>query len=329
MSTLAEIRKKLQEQENKNNRTNLSQDTTLFPFWNMPMGTTTTTRFLQDGDASNVYFWRERQMIKIPFSGVKGGDQNKSVTVNVPCVEMWDEKCPIHDEIRPWFKDPNMEDLAKTYWKKRSFLFQGFVTESSLKEENVPENPIRRFIFSPPIFNIVKTALMDPDFPEIPTDIENGTDFKINKTPQGQYAGYNTSTWARRERSLSQTERDAIEKYGLFDLNSFMPKKPNEKELQAIFDLFEASVDGQLYDQDRFGEFYKPTGMAQSNDTDTSDTDTNDAFAKANTTKSGNTTAKTSSKKEEPDDTENVSDSSGKNKAEDILAALRKRKTNS
>lgn len=316
MSTLAEIRKKLLEQENKNNRNNASQDTTLFPFWNMPMGTTTTTRFLADGDKNNVYFWRERQMIRIPFSGIKGGDQNKSVTVTVPCMEMWDEKCPIHDEIRPWFKDPNMEDLAKTYWKKRSFLFQGFVVDSSLKEENTPENPIRRFIFSPPIFNIVKTALMDPDFPEIPTDIENGTDFKINKTPQGQYAGYNTSSWARRERSLSQYERDAIEQYGLFDLNSFMPKKPNEKELQAIFDMFEASVDGQLYDPERFGEYYKPSGMTSGNDNE-------DETA----SKPAAQPQKTQPKKEEPVSSDVDSDSNGKNKAEDILAALRKRKT--
>lgn len=318
MSTLAEIRKKLLEQENKNNRNTGLLDNTLFPFWNMPMGTTTTVRFLEDADKSNVYFWRERQMIKIPFSGVKGGDQTRPVTVTVPCVEMWDEKCPIHEEIRPWFKDPNMEDMARTYWKKRSYLFQGFVVDTSLKEENVPENPIRRFIFTSSIFNIIKTALMDPDFPEIPTHIENGTDFKLNKTQQGQYAGYNTSAWARRERSLNQNERDAITEYGLFDLNSFMPKKPNEKELQAIFDLFEASVDGQLYDLDRFGEFYKPNGSPQNGDVDDVDVES----------KSEKSVVKSQPKKEEP---ANVSDSenSGKNKAEDILAALRKRKTTS
>ena len=102
---------------------------------------------------------------------------------------------------------------------------------------------------------------MDPDFPEIPTDFEAGTDFKLTKTQKGQYADYSTSNWARRERSLNEAERNAITTNGLFNLNDFMPKRPNDAELKAIFEMFEASVDGQLYDPDRFGEFYRPAGM--------------------------------------------------------------------
>ena len=40
-----------------------------------------------------------------------------------------------------------------------------------------------------------------------------------------------------------------------------MPKKPNSEELNAIFEMFEASVDGQLYDPARFGNFYRPAGV--------------------------------------------------------------------
>ena len=94
---------------------------------------------------------------------------------------------------------------------------------------------------------------MDPDFPEIPTDYEAGTDFRIMKFTKGQYADYSTSNWVRRERSLNQEERDAINTNGLFNLNDFLPKKPGADELNAIFEMFEASVDGQLYDPDAFG----------------------------------------------------------------------------
>lgn len=260
MLTLAEIRQHLIDQEKKNTNT-FGGDNTLFPFWNMEEGQTAVVRYVPDQDNTNPYFWRERQMIKIPFSGVKGGEENKPTTVVVPCVEMWGKKCPIHDEIRPWFKNSNMEKLARTYWKKKSYIFQGFVVDSPMKEENPPENPIRRLIINPSLFNIIKAALMDPDFPEIPTHIEKGTDFKIIKTQKGQYADYATSNWARRERSLNQAERDAIESYGLFNLNDFMPKQPSDKELQAIFAMFEASVDGQLYDPEQFAEFYRPIGM--------------------------------------------------------------------
>jgi hypothetical protein len=102
---------------------------------------------------------------------------------------------------------------------------------------------------------------MDPDFPEIPTDYEAGTDFRIMKTTKGQYADYSTSNWARRERSLNQEERDAITQHGLFNLNDFLPKKPSAEELGIIFEMFEASVDGQLYDVERFGDYYRPYGV--------------------------------------------------------------------
>jgi len=262
MASLAEIRAKLLEQENRSTtRTSSGGDNAIFPHWNIPEGSSATLRFLPDSDENNTFFWKERQMIRLEFPGVKGGDEHKSVTVQVPCVEMWGDSCPIHAEIRPWFKDPSMEDIARKYWKKRSYVFQGFVTNSELQEDTVPENPIRRFVISPQIFKIISAALMDPDFPEIPTDYEAGTDFRIVKSTKGQYADYSTSNWARRERSLDQTERDAIAANGLFNLNDFLPKKPSAEELGIIFEMFEASVDGQLYDPARFGDYYRPYGV--------------------------------------------------------------------
>lgn len=264
MASLAEIRAKLLEQENKGagkGASNYGGDNAIYAFWNIPEGQSATLRFLPDGDDTNTYFWRERQMIRIPFSGVAGGDEHKPVTVTVPCMEMWGDTCPIHAEIRPWFKDPSMEDMARKYWKKRSYLFQGFVVDSPLQEDTVPENPIRRFIINPSIFNIIKQALMDPDFPEIPTDYEQGTDFRLTKTQKGQYADYSTSNWARRERGLTEDERNAVATHGLHNLNDFMPKKPNADEINAIFEMFEASVDGQLYDPARFGNLYRPAGV--------------------------------------------------------------------
>jgi len=264
MASLAEIRAKLLEQENRssgNRGTQGGGDNAIFAHWNIQEGSSATLRFLPDADESNPFFWKERQMIRMPFSGVKGQDENKPVTVQVPCVEMWNETCPVHAEIRPWFKDTTMEDMARKYWKKRSYIFQGFVHSTDMEEENKPENPIRRFVMSPQIYKIISSALMDPEFQEIPTDYEAGTDFKIVKSSKGQYADYSTSNWARRERSLNQEERDAIAAHGLFDLNDFLPKKPGPDEINAIFEMFEASVDGQLYDPERFAEYYRPYGV--------------------------------------------------------------------
>ena len=263
MASLAEIRAKLLEQETKSSSRGTSSggDNAIFPHWQIPEGSSATLRFLPDADESNTFFWKERQMVRLEFPGVKGHDEHKPVTVQVPCVEMWGDSCPIHAEIRPWFKDPAMEDMGRKYWKKRSYIFQGFVTQSDLQEDTTPDNPIRRFVISPQIFKIISQALMDPDFPEIPTDYEAGTDFRIMKSTKGQYADYSTSNWARRERSLNQEERDAINTNGLFNLNDFLPKKPGADELNAIFEMFEASVDGQLYDPERFADFYRPYGL--------------------------------------------------------------------
>lgn len=323
MSTLAEIRKKLLDQENRSKNTGGYADTTLFPFWNAAEGTTTTIRFLPDADDTNVYFWRERQMIKIPFSGIKGGDEHKRVTVTVPCNEMFSEKCPIHDEIRPWFKDAAMEDLAKTYWKKRSYVFQGFVVDSPFKEENTPENPIRRFLINTEVFNIIKAALMDPEFQEMPTDYEAGTDFKIAKSSKGQYASYATSGWARRERSLNENERAALDSFGLFNLNDFLPKKPGEKELQAIFDMFEASVDGQLYDPERFAEYYKPAGFAGGDNANSSG-DSDDIVIPTKSQPKSSPVVKQVEEKVVDND---ASEDEPKKDVKDILAAIRNRKT--
>jgi len=263
MATLAEIRARLLEQENRTNgnKQGGTTDNAIFPFWNIPENSTAVIRFLPDGDESNTFPWRERQMINLEFAGVKGGDESKRVTVKVPCMEMWKETCPIHAEIRPWFKDKSLEDLGRKYWKKKSYIFQGFVVNSSLSEESLPENSIRRFVINTSIFNIVKGALMDPDMESLFTDYENGTDFRLTKTTKGQYADYSTSSFARKERGLNEVELQAIATHGLYNLNDFMPKKPTKEEVDMIYEMFKASVDGELYDPARWGNHFRPGGV--------------------------------------------------------------------
>jgi hypothetical protein len=131
-----------------------------------------------------------------------------------------------------------------------------------LAEDSTPENPIRRFIIGPQIFNIIKGALMDPEMEEMPTDYVKGVDFRINKTTKGGYADYSTSKWSRRERALDEAERAAIETHGLHNLGDFRPKEPTEAEVKIIKELFEQSVNGEAYDLEKYGQYYRPAGMA-------------------------------------------------------------------
>lgn len=260
--TLAEIRAKLQSQENRSSgNTQSGGDNAIYAHWNIPEGTTARVRFLPDANSNNPFFWVERAMIRLPFAGIKGQADSKPVMVQVPCVEMWGESCPILAEVRTWFKDSNLEEMGRKYWKKRSYLFQGFVRENPISDDNTPENPIRRFVISPQIFNLVKNALLDPEMENLPTDYEAGLDFNIKKTSKGGYADYNTSTWSRKESALTATEAQAVETYGLYDLAEFLPKKPTEADLKVIKEMFEASVDGQPYDPELWANYYKPAGF--------------------------------------------------------------------
>jgi len=263
MATLAEIRAKLKEQEVKGGGTGTG-DLSIYPFWNLKEGGESAVRFLPDGDDSNTFFWVERAMIKLEFAGMKGETDNKKVNVQVPCMEMYGEVCPVLSEVRAWFKDPSLESMGRKYWKKRSYLFQGFVTEDGLKEDQKSENPIRRFIIGPQIFTLIKGALMDPEMEDLPTDYVHGVDFRLIKSSKGGYADYGTSKWSRRERPLSADEQAAIDEFGLFKLKDFLPKKPTEVEVKVIKEMFQASVDGEEYDMERWGQYFKPSGAAQS-----------------------------------------------------------------
>jgi hypothetical protein len=260
MASLAEIRAKLKAQETRGERTG-GGDNAIFPHWNIPEGSTAAVRFLPDGDPNNTFFWAERLMIRLPFNGVKGDMNSKPVVVQVPCVEMWNETCPILTEVRTWFKDSSLEEMGRKYWKKRSYIFQGFVNENPLTEDSTPENPIRRFVISPSIFTLIKDALMDPDIQELPTDYDAGLDFRITKTTKGQYADYSTSKWARKETALTEVQRAAIDTHGLHTLSDYLPKRPTEVEINVLKEMFEASVDGQAYDVERFGQYYRPYGV--------------------------------------------------------------------
>ena len=262
MASLAEIRAKLKQQEaNTGGNRGPQGPNPIYPFWNMKEGESSTLRFLPDGNPDNTFFWAERLMIKLPFAGVKGETDSRPVQVQIPCMEMYGETCNILNEVRGWFKDSSLEDMGRKYWKKRSYVFQGFVTDNPISDDEAPENPIRRFIIGPQIFQIIKQALMDPDMEELPTDYTAGVDFRLNKTSKGGYADYSTSTWARRDRPLGDAEMNAVNTHGLFNLSDFLPKKPDETAVKVMQEMFEASVDGEAYDAERWSQYFRPAGM--------------------------------------------------------------------
>lgn len=311
MSKLEELRAKLkQEKEKSNNRGNSGTTSGIrYPFWNTPIDTSTKLRFLPDADQDKMEFWVEKLTIKLPFQGIVGENHNECY-VTVPCMEMYNKTCPIQTEIRPMWSNPETENTARTYYKKRSYIFQGFVVSSEIEEDSPPENPIRIFEMNKTLTDIIKASLMDPEMDEMPTDYDGGCDFVINVTKNGQFKNYSTSSWARKNRSLNDKEREAIDEYGLNNLSDFLPKEPTDEEVKIIKEMFEASIEGEAYDPAKWGHTpFRPYGVSSTS------TDNSQTLSKA---KSDNSS-------------EDISDSEEKEASSSAMSALAKlrRKQNS
>jgi hypothetical protein len=243
-------------------------DKASYPFWNIPENTAAVLRFLPDKDDENLWFWVERQIIRLPFQGISGGDYPTSseVNVTVPCVDMFGDTCPIIAHTRPWWRDDAKKDLARKYYKKRSFIAQGFVVSSPFEETDLPENPIRRFLLGPSLLEKIKAGLADPDMENHPTDYLNGCDFRVRKTKKQDYNNYDTSEWARRSRALSEAEHIAIEKSGLFDLKEFKGPRPDADGIEVIKAMFLDSLAGRPFDHDSYGKHYRAYGGRGNNE---------------------------------------------------------------
>jgi hypothetical protein len=279
--SMAEIRAKMKQQEEAatagtSGAVN-TEPNAFLAHWNIALGAPLNLRFLPDGNSANEFFWKERDLINLSFNGIKGGD-SKPTRVTVPCNEMWGatNSCPVLKEVREWYKsnDESVRAMASKYWKKKSYLLQVFVAPGSTTVDNdvAPENPIRRVILNKDLFTKVKSIIMNPKIEHLPVDYIHGRDFSITKSKKGEFFDYD-GQWDFAERELSQLELEAIEKYGLFDLSEFMPKQPTTEELNAIEEMFNASVNGEAYDTARWGKFYRPAGVQYTRD-DTTATST-------------------------------------------------------
>lgn len=257
------IKAKLREASQKGQQTKTGGssggDKTAYPFWNIPQNSSALVRFLPDGDPENVFFWVKKETIKLPFDGSVGGEYatDRPVEVTVPSIDMFGMSCPISAHIRPWWKDEAKKPLARVYWKKPSFIFQGFVVQSPFEEEETPENPIRRFNLNRSLFEIIEQSLLNPDMEDSPVDYIAGRDFKINKTQKGDYANYSTSSWSFRSRSLNEQEAIAIEQFGLRDLKAELGVKPDGDGVEMIKAMFNDSLAGRPFDNEAYGHAFR------------------------------------------------------------------------
>ena len=45
-------------------------------------------------------------------------------------------------------------------------------------------------------------------------------------------------------------------------MKDFLPKKPTAEQVDMIYNMFQDSVNGELFDNDKYGEHFRPNGMS-------------------------------------------------------------------
>ena len=119
-----------------------------------------------------------------------------------------------------------------------------------MKEDNIPENPIRIFELSKQLVNKIRTAINsdDPDtmLAGSPEHGTKGTPFIIKKTMtgDGKWPSYTESGFGNKPSALSEDQKAAIVKYNLFNLTEFLPKIPDEDEYELLAEIMEQSLAG-------------------------------------------------------------------------------------
>jgi len=108
----------------------------------------------------------------------------------------------------------------------------------------------------------------------------------------------------------------------LYNLNDFLPKKPTEVELKVMQEMFEASVDGEAYDMERWGQYFRPAGMSQqTGDPNVTSKAAPSAPAAATPTPAAEPVTETAA----PAAEESTAGNDSANRAQDILAMIRNR----
>ena len=212
-----------------------------YPFWNMKVGEQAIIRFLPDGDETNPLGF---MVEKLNHNLIINGENKK-----IPCLKMYgDDDCPICKVSAAYYKTDDKLN-GKKYWRKKQHLLQALIIEDPLPADaetgENSEGEVKIIALGFQLFNIIKEAFESGELDEIPYAYENGCNFIIKKTKQGEYDTYAVgSKFARKSSSLDEDEVAALEEH-LVELSTLLPAHPTYEKVEA---MLEADLTGNSYD---------------------------------------------------------------------------------
>jgi hypothetical protein len=212
-----------------------------YPFWLMKNGQKAVVRFLPDRDENNVRgFLVEKVFHNLTINGQKK---------NVPCLSMYGEDCPICKVSQDYYKLKD-ETNGKKYWRKKQYIAQVLVVEDPLPADETSgenhEGKVRFVSLGYQLYTIIKDAFASDELEAVPYDFEDGYDFIIKKSEQGNYSTYVVgSKFKGSPRPLSEEELAIVEE-GMIELATLLPKNPGDVKVQA---LLNADLNGESVDE--------------------------------------------------------------------------------
>lgn len=219
-----------------------------YPFWNMKPGQRAIIRFLPDRDDTNVRgFLAEKVTHKLMING-----QEKTV----PCMSMYGEDCPVCKVSQDYYK-VNDKINGKKYWRKKQYIAQALIVEDPLPADKdtgeTHQGQVRHIALGYQLYNIIKEAFASEDdaLEASPDDFNEGYDFIIKKTEQGEYSTYTMGTkFHSKQRALSDDELLTAEE-GMIELKTLLPKNPGVEKVRAMLN---ADLNGEDYQDGSGGD---------------------------------------------------------------------------
>ena len=160
----------------------------------------------------------------------------------IPCLSMYGESCPCCELSRKYYDEGNA-DLGKKYWRKKDYIGSCIVVNSPF-EDDYNDHRVRLISIGPKIYKIIQDAFMSGDLDEIPSSYENGYDFRLSKSKQGEFADYALSRFSPRQTALAQDLVDTIENERI-NLGEARARYISREQMEALIaaDLTGESVD--------------------------------------------------------------------------------------
>lgn len=217
-----------------------------YPFYKMDFDQTVVFRFLPDLDEENpLGFIVENKYHELMINGKKK---------RLACLKMFGEACPCCELSTKYYNEGD-ETLGKKFWRKIDYIAQGVIINSPFDYPiKADENPVRMISIGPKLYKTIEAKIVKGDMDEMPYDMVNGYDFRIEKTRQGEYADYGTSDFARKSTPISD---DLIARIELNDLKNFRYGRIEREQMEAMVEAF---LTGASYDDGKTKPAESSTG---------------------------------------------------------------------